>query len=558
MDATKVPPPKPKVVRVIEPTIKPAEETKSAYRQLRVAAYCRVSTKQEEQLNSYGVQTRYYTERINAEPQWTLVGIFADKGITGTSVKKRDEFNKMIRLCKRGKVDMIITKSISRFARNTVDCLQYIRMLKELNVDVYFEEQGIHSTSPGAEFYITIFGSIAQSESENISANVRWGKDQSAKEGKVPFHYKRFLGYRKGADGTPEIDPEEAEIIKRIYRQYLSGDSFIKIATDLNIDQIKTPSGSGQWFSATIRSILSNEKYKGDAILNKTYITDCISKKVKVNNGERPKYYVENNHPAIIDAPTFARVQEEMARRAGIKKRKQVGTKTEQGRYSGKYALTDLLICGECGTPYRRCTWTIKGRKKVVWRCINRLDNGKKYCRHSPSVEESILQEAIMSAIAEVAMQNTDLFQTMKDQIGMGIQHSESHNRKQEIQDQFTKKLEIQVRLSEIDVEFNSLLREISSSTSLDNFDDTKMIALMQEKHDLEQELESYAVESNRQAADNSRLAEICEIMDGLKNRPIPYDDKTVRQLIDCVIVLSNEQIKVILKGGLQVTQSLI
>ena len=558
MDATKVPPPKPKVVRVIEPTIKPAEETKSAYRQLRVAAYCRVSTKQEEQLNSYGVQTRYYTEKINAEPKWTLVGIFADKGITGTSVKKRDEFNKMIRLCKHGKVDMIITKSISRFSRNTVDCLQYIRMLKELNVDVYFEEQGIHSTSPGAEFYITIFGSIAQSESENISANVRWGKDQSAKEGKVPFHYKRFLGYRKGADGTPEIDPDEAEIIRRIYRKYLSGDSFIKIATDLNIDQIKTPSGSGQWFSATIRSILSNEKYKGDAILNKTYITDCISKKVKVNNGERPKYYVENNHPAIIDAPTFARVQEEMARRAGIKKRKQVGTKTEQGRYSGKYALTDLLICGECGTPYRRCTWTIKGRKKVVWRCINRLDYGKKYCRHSPSVEESILQEAIMSAIAEVAMQNTDLFQTMKDQIGMGIQHSESHNRKQEIQVQLARKLEIQVRLNEIDVEFNRLLREISSSTSLDNFDDTKMIALVQEKHDLEQELENYAVESNRLAADNSRLAEICEIMDGLKNRPIPYDDKTVRQLIDCVIVLSKEQIKVILKGGLQVTQSLI
>ena len=558
MDSIKASPPKPKVVRVIEPTINPVEEIKSSYRQLRVAAYCRVSTKQEEQLNSYSVQTRYYTEKINAEPKWTLVGIFADKGITGTSVKKRDEFNKMIRLCKRGNVDMIITKSISRFARNTVDCLQYIRMLKELNVDVYFEEQGIHSTSPGAEFYITIFGSIAQSESENISANVRWGKDQSAKEGKVPFHYKRFLGYRKGADGTPEIDPEEAEIIRRIYRQYLSGDSFIKIATDLNIDQIKTPSGAGQWFSGTVRSILSNEKYKGDAILNKTYISDCISKKVKVNNGERPKYYVENNHPAIIDAPTFARVQEEMARRAGIKKRKQVGTKTEQGRYSGKYALTDLLICGECGTPYRRCTWTIKGRKKVVWRCINRIDYGKKYCRHSPSVEESILQEAIMSAIAEVAMQNTDLFQTMKDQIGMGIQHSESHNRKQEIQDQFTKKLEIQVRLSEIDVEFNSLLREISSSTSLDNFDDTKMIALMQEKHDLEQELERYAVESNRQAADNSRLAEICEIMDGLKNRPIPYDDKTVRQLIDCVIVLSNEQIKVILKGGLQVTQSLI
>ena len=540
MDTLKASPQKPKVVRVIAPTINPSEEIKSAYRQLRVAAYCRVSTKQEEQLNSYGVQTRYYTDKINAEPKWTLVGIFADKGITGTSVKKRDEFNRMIRLCKRGKVDMIITKSISRFARNTVDCLQYIRMLKELNVDVYFEEQGIHSTSPGAEFYITIFGSIAQSESENISANVRWGKEQSAKEGKVPFHYKRFLGYRKGADGTPEIDPEEAEIIRRIYRQYLSGDSFIKIATDLNSDKIKTPSGTGEWFSATIRSILSNEKYKGDAILNKTYISDCISKKVKVNNGERPKYYVENNHPAIIDAPTFARVQEEMARRAGIKKRKQVGTKTEQGRYSGKYALTDLLICGECGTPYRRCTWTIKGRKKIVWRCINRLDYGKKYCRHSPSVEESILQEAIMSAISETAMQNADLLQTMKIHIGMAIQSSVVNDRK----------LEIQVRLSEIDAEFNHLLREISSRTSLDHYDDTKMTALMAEKHTLELELEGYAEERNTQAAQSSRLNEICEIMAGLKNHPVPYDDKTVRQLLESVIVISKEQIKVIFKGG--------
>lgn len=558
MDTTKTSPPKPKVVRVIEPTINPAEEVKSAFRQLRVAAYCRVSTKQEEQLNSYGVQTRYYTEKINSEPKWTRVDIFADKGITGTSVKKRDEFNKMIRLCKRGKIDMIITKSISRFARNTVDCLQYIRMLKELNVDVYFEEQGIHSTSPGAEFYITIFGSIAQSESENISANVRWGKEQSAKEGKVPFQYKRFLGYCKGADGTPEIDPEEAEIVKRIYRQYLSGDSFIKIATDLNIDQIKTPSGSGQWFSASVRSILSNEKYKGDAILNKTYISDCISKKVKINNGERPKYYVENNHPAIIDAPTFARVQEEMARRAGIKKRKRVGTKTEQGRYSGKYALTDLLVCGECGTPYRRCTWTISGRKKIVWRCINRLDYGKKYCHHSPSVEESILQEAIMSAISEVAMQNTDLFQTLKTHISMGIQRCEPYDRKQEIQDQIAKKLEIHVRIGEIDAEFNRLLREISSSTSLESFDDTKMTALMQEKHTLEQKLEKYADERNIQAADDSRLAEICEIMEGFKKHPIPYDDKTIRQLIECVIIVSKEQIRVVFKGGVESTQTLI
>ena len=297
---------------------------------------------------------------------------------------------------------MIITKSVARFERNTLDCLKHTRMLKEHNVDVYFEEQGIHSIQPGAEFYITIYGSIAQSESENISANVRWGKAQSAKEGNVPFHYKRFLGYRRGSDGKPEIDPEQAVVVKRIYERFLAGDSLATIANDLNADGIPTPSGVGQWQRGTIESILANEKYKGDAILNKTYIRDCLSRKVMFNNGERPKYYVENNHPAIIDSGTFGRVQEEMARRCGKRKVKQVGTKTEQGRYSSKYALTELLICGECGTPYRRCTWAANGKKKVVWRCINRLDYGKKYCHSSPTLDEALLQQAIIAALNTV------------------------------------------------------------------------------------------------------------------------------------------------------------
>ena len=197
-----------KVVRYIAPKVSVSEEIKNKYRQKRVAAYCRVSTQQEEQINSYEVQTRYYTEKINAEPKWKLVRIFADKGISGTSTKHRDEFNKMIRMCKRGRIDMIITKSISRFARNTVDCLKYVRLLKDINVDVFFEEQGIHSIEKGSEFYITVYGSIAQSESENISANVRWGKEQSAREGNVSFHYKNFLGYRKGDDGNPEISSD--------------------------------------------------------------------------------------------------------------------------------------------------------------------------------------------------------------------------------------------------------------------------------------------------------------------------------------------------------------
>lgn len=532
-----------KTVRVIPATVTPQEEKNSSYRQIRVAAYCRVSTKEEEQINSYELQQRYYTEKIQQEPKWTLAGIYADKGITGTSVKKRDEFNRMIRDCKRGKIDMIITKSISRFSRNTVDCLSYVRMLKEIGVEVYFEEQGLHSTQPGAEFYITLYGSIAQSESENISANVRFGKAQSAKEGKVTFHYSRFLGYRKGADGKPEIDPEQAEVVRRIYTSFLSGDSLETIASNLNADHISTPSGKGSWNSSTIRSILTNEKYKGDAILNKTYVTDCISRKVRVNNGERPKYYVENNHPAIIDAATFSRVQEEIARRSSKQKVKRVGTKTEQGKYSSKYALTELLICGECHTPYRRCTWNVRGKKKVVWRCINRLDYGTKYCHNSPSLEETALHEAIMSAIMECAQQSNALLDTLKHHIAIGLSVIDH--------DDPTPALEM--RIIEIDREYNRLLTELASNISSNTFDDTRIREIMEEKRQIQQQIEQYSVITQKRMIAASRVGEISSIIDALKNRSMRYDDQIVRQILECVVVESKEQIRVVFVGGIEV-----
>ena len=536
-----------KVVRVIAPTITPQETAKNKYRQLRVVAYCRVSTKQEEQLNSYETQRNYYTERINAEPNWTLVAIFADKGITGTSVKNRDEFNKMIKLCKRGKVDMIITKSISRFARNTLDCLKYTRMLKAIGVDVFFEEQGIHSTQPGAEFYITIYGSIAQSESENISANVKFGKAQSAREGNVAFHYKNFLGYRKGEDGKPEIVPEEAETIRFIYESFLAGDSFGGIKAKLEEKGILSPSGTPTWRYSTIQSILTNEKYAGDAIINKTYIEDCISKKVKVNNGERQKFYVENNHPAIIDRMTFARVQEELARRNGKLKVKQVGTKTEQGKYSSKFALTELLVCGECKTPYRRCTWTVKGKKKIMWRCISRLDYGKKYCHESPTVEESVLQEAIMNAIMRTANENAELLKTLKLHIGMGLDMGESED----------ESLDLQIKIAEIDAEFKAMLNAISSDT-VEAFDEQRAKELMDEKSQLQQQLASIAERKQKRESTKSRLDEIFTILDGLRNRPMEYDDRLVRQILECVVVESKERIKVVFIGGLEITETLI
>lgn len=393
----------------------------------------------------------------------------------------------MLRLCYKGKIDMIIVKSISRFARNTLDVIKITRKLREINVDVFFEEQGIHSIDPASEFYITIYGSIAQSESENISANVKWGKAQSAKQGNVPFQCKHFLGYTKNADGEIEIVPEEAEIIREIYEQYLSGESLYGI-----------------------------------------------------------KCYIENNHPAIIDAGTFARVQEEIARRSGKPKVKQKGTKTELSRYSSKYALSELLICGECRTPYRRCTWTAKGKRKIVWRCINRLDYGKKYCQHSPSIEESLLQDAVMRAIMQTAKQNVEVLKTLKIHIGMGLTDEVTED----------KTLDIQIRIAEINAEFQKMLKAVSADNA-DGIDEERITELMNEKQRLTVQLEQYAAMRQKRESAKSRLDEIYTILDGLENHPMEYDDKLVRQIIECVVVESKEKIKVVFIGGTEIEMTL-
>ena len=533
----------PKRVRTIPATVQPLNVYSTEYLLKRVAAYCRVSTKQEEQLNSYETQVRYYTDRINREPGWKLAGIYADKGITGTSMKKRDEFNKLIRQCKRGKVDMIIVKSISRFARNTLDCLKITRMLRELKVDVYFEEQNLHSIDPSSEFYISIYGSVAQSESENISHNVAWGKARSAKDGNVFFAYKSFLGYRRGADGKPEIDPEQANTVRRIYDRFLAGNSLQQIANGLTADGIPTPMGRTVWQVSVVQSILSNEKYKGDALLGKTYVEDCISKKVKVNAGERPQYYVENNHPAIIDAATFSRVQEELARRASKRKVKQTGTTTEQGKYCGKYALTELLICGECGTPYRRCTWTVGGKKRIVWRCINRLDYGKKYCHHSPTMEEAPLQNAIMDAVLRTAQIDLNVLQTLKQHIQLGLGAGAEED----------KSVEIQIRIAQIDQEFKNLLNSVTAENQQELLTDPRITDLMTEKRQLEKELAEYVAAEQHRQNTASRLDNIFTILDGMKNHPLAYDDAVIRQILQCVIVESKEKIKVVFIGGMEV-----
>lgn len=276
------------------------------------------------------------------------------------------------------------------------------------------------------------------------------------------------------------------------------------------------------------------------------YVSDCISKRIKANNGERNKYYIENNHPAIIDAGTFARVQEEIARRSGKPKVKQRGTKTELSRYSSKYALSELLICGECRTPYRRCTWTAKGKRKVVWRCINRLDYGKKYCHHSPSIEESLLQDAVMRAIMQTAKQNIEVLKTLKIHIGMGLTDEVTED----------KTLDIQIRIAEIDAEFQKMLKAVSADNA-DGIDEERITELMNEKQRLTVQLEQYAAIRQKRESAKSRLDEIFTILDGLQNHPMEYDDTLVRQIIECVVVESKEKIKVVFIGGTEIEMAL-
>ena len=523
-------------VTVIPPIAEMQGESRIDMRPKRVAAYCRVSTDREEQEHSFETQKAMYTEMIMMKPTWQMAGIYADEGITGTVAKKRPGFMKMIDDCRKGKIDMIVTKSVSRFSRNNLDCLMYVRELKQLGIPIIFEKEGINTIQVSSELLLTLFGALSQAESESISMNVKLGIRQSLKNGNVRFSYKTFLGYRKGADGQPEIVPEQADIVRRIYNDFLAGATYLEIAKRLTEENVPTMGGGNRWFSERIKSILKNEKYKGDALLQKTYITDPISKRVKKNNGELPMYYVENSHPAIIERRIFDRVQEEIARRAGKKKVKQTGTKTELGRYSGKYALTELLYCGECGTPYRRCTWSRDGKKKIVWRCVSRLDYGKKYCKNSSSVEESRLHNAIAAAITKKA--NSE-----EINIGGIMNHIESFGSQRDTDGIIQR----QRRIAEIEKVIDDLAR-LNSDEAQSGELDYKFSELYAELYSVKDELEE--MQNGASALDGDMLNEMREVVTGLKNHPVEYDDKVVRQLIDCIKVMSADMIKICFKDG--------
>ncbi len=543
MEVTKIPK---RVVTVIEPKQRLVVD-KEKYAQQRVAAYCRVSTDSEEQLTSYTTQKKVYTEMIAKRTDWCLAGIYADEGISGTRADKRPEFNKMINDCLKGKIDYIITKSVSRFARNTVECLEFVRMLKSRGIGIYFEEQNIDTLKNESELYLVIYAGFAQAESESMSKNITWSKRKSFEEGKPAYVYKQWLGYRKGADGQPEIVPEEAKIVERVFNMYLSGMPVNVISKTLQSENIQIPGKNMSFGKCMIINMIRNEKYCGDCILQKTVTIDCISKIRRKNTGEAPMYYVQNCHPAIISREIFNRTQEEIARRKAKTPASTKQALTAVGKYS-KFALTEVLVCAECGSRYKRCTWVKKGVKLKMWRCVNRVDYGSRYCKKSPTLEESKLHESIVRALNKFNAKDRNTYlslmkATIGEAIGLNGYSDEINLLERKIEALNKKTLEFvndSIKNGTDIAEYEEELRSISEEAEAMK----RRIKVIKENED--------------DGSNDERLITLQETIDERDKNIDKYDDSIVRQMIECIKVYSDGRLDVIFGGGIVIKERFI
>lgn len=504
--------------RQIGNNIKEAEKPK-----LRVAAYCRVSTDSEEQASSYEAQIQHYTEYIAKNPDWQLAGIFADDGISGTNTKHRVEFNRLIEECMSGNIDMVITKSISRFARNTLDCLKYIRKLKDKNIPVYFEKESINTMDAKGEVLLTIMASLAQQESQSLSQNVKLGLQYRYQQGQIQINHNKFLGYTKNDDGKLIIEPKQAEVVKRIYREYLLGFSMNRIASGLEADGILTGAGKKKWWTSTIRKILSNEKYIGDALLQKTYTTDFLTKARVKNTGLMPQYYVEGNHEAIIPKETFMLAQEELAKR-------QVTAVSPNGRkrsYSSNSCFSNIIFCGHCREVFCRVHWYRHKTSTVVWRCASRLEDRSPVC-YARSIKEETLHQIVIEALNRMLLQKSNYLDILQKNITTVIKRSDT-----------TDIALIDEKLLTLQQE---LLRRANNREAYNNIAD-EIFHL--------RELRAKA-ESNTVLRDDT-LKRITELCDFLKEQPqelTAFDELLTRRILDSITVY-DDHVTVKLKSGI-------
>lgn len=518
---------------------------------LRVAAYCRVSTKLEQQEGSYEAQIAYYTEKINSNPNWKLAGIYADDGISATNTKKRDDFNAMIEDCMAGKIDMIITKSVSRFARNTVDSLQTIRKLKEKNIAILFEKEGVNTLEGSGELLITILSSQAQEESRNISENTRWGIVRRYENGIITVNHKKFMGYTKDKKtGELIIVPEQAEIVRRIFRMYLEGSSILEITRALEEDKIKTVTGKDTWHPGVIERMLINEKYMGDVLMQKTYTVDFLTKKRVKNNGIVPQYYIEDNHEGIIPKEIFYKVQEEKARRASLNKsavtRKANKLKKEKSKFSSKYALTEILVCAECGHPYRRQVWSKYGQKSAVWRCENRLKNGvKATCKNSPTLKEEPLHHTIMTAINNVVENNGEFIGAFRENIIRVIGNYSTKN----ISTEYDEKIE------GLQKEMLSLIEENAKQGAVARDFDDEYKRISEEINELKKAKIRLVQEKKRDEMYEQRLMDADSTLKTVSPQVREFDEDLVRRLIKTTKVGKGERLEIQFESGIVMEQ---
>ena len=546
-----------KTVRVIPPTIQPLSDIPAfSARPRRVAAYARVSTSSEEQLTSYEAQVKHYTEYIKSKEtsdNWQFVDVYTDKGITGVSTKKREGFNRMIQDALAGRIDLIITKSVSRFARNTVDTLTAIRKLKEYGVEVYFEEQNIYTLDGKGEVLLTIMSSIAQEESRNISENVTWGMRKRFADGKVSMPYKQFMGYQRGKNGTPEVVEAEAQIIRTIFRRFLEGATPAIIARELNAADIPCPSRksllgeneneaekarkkTARWSPSTIESILTNEKYKGDAILQKTYCTDYIRKTFVVNDGsEIPKYYAQNSHPAIVSAEVFDLTQMELEWRRSLK-----------GSYSGKRCFASRIVCGDCGAFYGSKVWhSTDEYRRTIWRCNNKYEGDKK-CS-TPHVTQDELKKAFVSVMQKIIAEKDAIFAACREVLDEVLDMSELDEIATRLQEQT---MLISARARRL-VEENARVRRDQEEYQQE-YD-----ALAAEHEKLSEKIRSIEEQKKDKSDRRRRIAVFLRMLDE-QEECMRFDSYTFVALVDKVVVGQDGKLEIYFRNGMKYEYTIV
>jgi len=501
----------------------------------RVAAYARVSTDSDEQLTSYEAQVSHYTRHIQENPEWDFVKVYTDEGISGVTTKGRDGFQEMVADALAGKFDLLITKSVSRFARNTVDSLTTVRKLKEKSVEVYFEKENIYTLDSKGELLITIMSSLAQEESRSISENVAWGHRKRMADGRITIPYKRFLGYEKGEDGLPKIVESEAETIRLIYRLFLEGGSYKSIAKHLTDMKTLSPGGKDQWLSTTVRSILQNEKYKGAALMQKKFTEDFLTKKQKINTGELPQYYVENSHPPIIQPETFELVQAEIKRRH------------EHKRYPKSYSIFALrIMCGECGGFYTHKVWhSNKPNRREIWQCHYKYEQ-RTFCS-TPHVSEDELKRAFITAYNQVL---GDKNQYIEDYITEISSLSDTSELDREIAE-FQAERTIVAELVKNCVEENA--RAALDQTEYQK----KYEALVQRYNDAETRLQGLTDEKQARIA---KRAATQQVLDGLRKSDsllAEFDESLWGMLVEKITIFSKKDVVVTFKDGSEVVVSI-